>query len=83
MDNHNSFYPLLDLSQIDMLLDCGDEESFEMFSEILDLFEQESSAKFAELKEAKTSGDAYILLDEIGLDLKETMKQLRAYLAQA
>jgi hypothetical protein len=26
--------------------------------------------------------DAYILLDEIGLDLKETMKQLRAYLAQ-
>ncbi len=60
MENPDSSYSLLDPSQIDMLLDDGDDESVEMFIEILGLYEQECLKKFAELKAAKAAGDAEI-----------------------
>ena len=58
MDNSQQTYTLLDLSQLDMLLESGGEESVELIIEILDLFEQESRVKLSSLKSAKASSDA-------------------------
>lgn len=57
MENLESSYPLLDLSQIEMLIEDGDAESIEMFREILELFEQECGTKFSELRNARETGD--------------------------
>lgn len=58
MDNNEQSYSLLDLSQVNMLLDSGGEESIELINEILVLFEEESRAKFSDLKTAKEKADA-------------------------
>ena len=58
MDNAESTSgPLLDPEQIKMLLESGADESIELFTEILGLFEEESRAKFQEMREAKESGN--------------------------
>ena len=49
--------PLLDKEQLDMLLEAGAPESVDMFKEILDLFEEESIAKFEEMSTAYEAGD--------------------------
>ena len=53
MNNFEKSYPLLDLSQIDMLLESGSSESIELFAEILVLFENESRIKLQDLADAK------------------------------
>ena len=57
MENSESSFSLLDPSQIDMLLEDGNQDSLDMFSEILELFEQECAVKFDELKRAKSEKD--------------------------
>jgi HPt (histidine-containing phosphotransfer) domain-containing protein len=52
MENANQTYPLLDLSQIDMLLESGAQESVDLFNEILSLFEEESKIKLDALRSA-------------------------------
>lgn len=48
---------LLDPEQINMLLESGADDSLALFIEILGLFEQESQAKFDELRATRESGD--------------------------
>ena len=57
MDNSDQSYTLLDLSQVNMLLESGGEESIELINEILVLFEEESRVKFSDLKTAKAKSD--------------------------
>ena len=57
MDNSDQSYTLLDLSQVNMLLESGGEESIELINEILVLFEDESRVKFSDLKAAKANSD--------------------------
>jgi len=57
MDNSEQSYTLLDLSQVNMLLESGGEESIELINEILGLFEEESRVKFSDLKTAKANTD--------------------------
>ena len=58
MDNPESTSgPLLDPEQMKMLLESGADESIELFNEILALFEDESRAKFREMREATESGN--------------------------
>lgn len=52
MENANQTYPLLDLSQVDMLLESGAQESVDLFKEILSLFEEESRIKLDALRSA-------------------------------
>ena len=58
MENSDHSYTLLDLSQLNMLLESGGEESLELIIEILELFEDESRKKLADLHSAKANGDA-------------------------
>ncbi|MEX0325223.1 MAG: Hpt domain-containing protein [Puniceicoccaceae bacterium] len=53
----NSPGDLLDTEQMQMLLEAGGDDSLDLFNEILSLFEEESRAKFDELKAARESGD--------------------------
>lgn len=48
---------LLDPEQIKMLLESGADDSTDLFSEILTLFEEESRSKLDEMKETRQSGD--------------------------
>ncbi|MEX0331635.1 MAG: Hpt domain-containing protein [Puniceicoccaceae bacterium] len=48
---------LLDPEQIQMLLETGADDSMDLFNEILALFEEESSAKFDEMKATREKGD--------------------------
>ncbi len=47
---------LLDPEQITMLIEAGAENSLDLFSEILALFEEESRSKLAELKACRDNG---------------------------
>jgi len=58
MENSDHPYTLLDLSQLNMLLESGGEESVELINEILELFEEESRSKLADLRAARTRADA-------------------------
>ena len=53
----NSSQPLLDPEQIKMFLESGADESIDLFNEILCLFEEESQAKFQDMRESRESGD--------------------------
>ncbi len=48
---------LLDLEQLQMLLEAGAGDSFDLLREIVGLFEEESHAKLAELKAGLVAGD--------------------------
>lgn len=58
MENSDHPYTLLDLSQLNMLLESGGEESLELIIEILELFEDESRKKLVDLHSAKANADA-------------------------
>ena len=52
MEHANHSDPLLDLSQVNMLLESGAQESVDLFKEILLLFEEESKTKLDALRTA-------------------------------
>ena len=58
MENSDHPYSLLDLSQLNMLLESGGDESIELINEILELFEEESRTKLDDLKTAKANANA-------------------------
>ena len=58
MENSDHPYSLLDLSQLNMLLESGGEESIDLINEILELFEEESRIKLGDLKTARANADA-------------------------
>lgn len=55
-------YPLIDPEQISMLVEAGADESFDLFNEILALFEEESYLKLAQLQQSVRDGN----YDELG-----------------
>jgi HPt (histidine-containing phosphotransfer) domain-containing protein len=57
MENKEASYELLDLSQVNMILECGGDEAVELFNEILELFEEESRVKLQDLNSAKAAGE--------------------------
>lgn len=52
----NAEAPLLDKDQLQMLIDASADESLDLFVEILELFEQESVVKLAELRSLRDAG---------------------------
>lgn len=55
--NEQDHLSLLDKEQLQMLVDAGGSESYDLFNEILELYIEESAAKIEEIKAHRDSGD--------------------------
>ena len=55
--NEREITSLLDKEQLQMLIDAGGSESYDLFNEILELYIEESSIKIEEIKTYRDSGD--------------------------